>query len=404
MNKSSHFLGQPIFSQLLKYIDRQDIKQIATSCGSDRYYKTFKTWDHLVAMLYATLTNCKTLRELSTGLLACEGRLNHIGLAQAPKRSTISDGNKNRASEVFEKIYKKLYDRYHKSLSDSPNSKGLPKGLYLADSTTISLFKEILKTSGRKRLDGKQKGGIKAHTVIPADSYVANFVHFTSAATHDKCLLDKLKLESGDMICFDKAYIDYKRFYKWSQQDIFMITRMKDNAVYESLSELDIPDECDDGVIKDEIITVDTCDSEGVPQKLKLRRVAFWDAKKEKVYVYISNNMELSAELIAQIYKRRWYIETFFRKLKQNFPLKYFLGDNQNAIEIQIWVAYIAMLLMQLVNKQVSRKWAFSNLVSMVRFHIMSYIGLISFLNHPEKTLMKKNKELNLQLELFNSG
>jgi hypothetical protein len=113
----------------------------------------------------------------------------------------------------------------------------------LADSTTISLFKEILKTSGLKRLDGRQKGGIKAHTVILADSYVPNFMHFTSAATHDKCLLDKIKLEAGDFICFDKAYIDYTRFYDWSQKGIFMVTRMKDNAVYEQEEELEIPDE-----------------------------------------------------------------------------------------------------------------------------------------------------------------
>lgn len=404
MNKSSHFIGQPIFSQLLSMIERDEITRIARVCSSDRYYKRFKTWDHLVAMLYATLTNCKTIRELSTGLLACEGKLSHLGLTHAPKRSTISDGNKNRSSEVFEKIYGYLYSRFQQSLSDSPDSKGLPKGLYLADSTTISLFKEILKTSGRKRLDGKQKGGIKAHTVIPADSYVANFIHFTSAATHDKCLLDKLKLESGDMICFDKAYIDYKRFYSWSQEDIFMVTRMKDNAVYESKEELDIPSDCDNGVIKDEIIAVDTTDTQGERQKLELRRVAYWDSTKEKVYIFISNNMSLKADTIAQIYKRRWYIETFFRKLKQNFPLKYFLGDNQNAIEIQIWVAHIAMLLMQLVKKQVDKKWAFSNLVSMVRFHVMSYINLVSFLNHPEKALIHRNSQINQQPDLFNSS
>ncbi len=118
---------------------------------------------------------------------------------------------------MFKEIYTCLYDRYGKSLSDGPGSVGLPKSLFLADSTTISLFKEILKTSGRKRLDGKQKGGIKAHTVLPADSYVTNCIHFTSAATHDRCLLDELNLDAGDMICFDKVYIDYKRFFAWSQ-------------------------------------------------------------------------------------------------------------------------------------------------------------------------------------------
>jgi len=404
MNKSTHFVGQPIFSQLLNLIDRSKINKIVKEQKSDRYYKNFKTWEHLVTMLYAVLSDCKTLRELTTGLLACEGKLNHLGINYCAKRSTISDGNKNRSSSVFKSIYMMLYDTYSNFLSDSLKSGKLPKRLKLIDSTTIGLFKEILKTSGRKRIDGKQKGGIKAHTVIDADNYVPNFIHFTSAATHDKCILDVMKLEAGDFVCFDKAYIDYKRFYDWSIRGVFMVTRMKDNGVYEQVKELDIPDNCDSGVIKDEVITVDTVDVEGVHQKLELRRVAYWDNKKKKVYVFISNQLALEAELIALIYKKRWYIETLFRKLKQNFPLKYFLGDNQNAIEIQIWVSYISMLLLEVIRKRVKKKWAFSNMASMVKFHLMNYIKLISFLNNPEKAWSEQNKKNAFVPDLFNSS
>jgi len=396
MNKSSHFVGQPIFSQVLSLIDRSIVSRIVQDLDSDRYYKKFKTWDHLVAMLYAILSNCKTIRELSTGLLACEGKLVHLGLEQAPRRSTISDGNKNRDSLVFGEIYKALYENFKSIISDSRNNNQLPKGLLLADSTTIGLFKEILKSSGRKRLDGRQKGGIKAHTVIPADSYVAQFIHFTSAATHDSCLLDELSLDKGDMICFDKAYIDYQRFYEWSEKGIFMVTRMKDNAVYEVINENDIPDKCDESIIKDELIFVNTKDD----KELRLRRVAYYSSKKNKVYVFITNQLDLDAEQIALIYKKRWEIEVFFRYLKQNFPLKYFLGDNQNAIEIQIWVANIAMLLMQVIKKGLKRKWALSNMISMVRFHMMSYIKLTSFLNNPEKSWLKQNKGNPNQLKL----
>jgi hypothetical protein len=209
-----------------------------------------------------------------------------------------------------------------------------------------------LKTSGRKRIDGKQKGGIKAHTVIDADRKAPSSIHFTSAVTHDKCLLDELKLEENDFICFDKAYIHYQRFYKWTQQGISMVTRIIDNAVYESYEELDIPDKCDDRIIRDEIVTVQTENDQKEPVCLKLRRVAFYDKAKDKVYVFMCNNLEVESEVIANIYKRRWYIETYFRKLKQNFPLKYFLGDNQNAIEIQIWVSHIVMLLIEVLEKK----------------------------------------------------
>jgi len=392
MNKSNHFTGQPILSQLLKLVNRGQVAKIVDEKKSDRYYKKFKTWEHLVTMMYACLSNCRTLRELSTGLMACEGKLNHLGIDYSAKRSTISDGNKKRSSSVFKDIYMMLYSKYGFILSDSRNEEKLPKGLKLADSTTIGLFKEILKTSGRKRIDGRQKGGIKAHTVIDADNRVPNFIHFTSAATHDKCLLDKLKLERGDFICFDKAYIDYKRFYNWTVEGITMVSRMKENAKYEQVEELDIADECDDRIIKDEIVSVETVDTRGDAQKLKLRRVAFYDSKKDKVYVFICNNLEINADIIARIYKKRWYIETFFKKLKQNFPLKYFLGDNQNAIEIQIWVSHIVMLLIEIIKKKVKRKWAFSNMVSMVRFHLMNYIDAVSFLNNPEKAWSEVNK------------
>ncbi|MFT6335781.1 MAG: hypothetical protein ACJATI_002536, partial [Halioglobus sp.] len=188
MNKSTHFSGQPIFSQLVILLDKGKLATIATEQKSDHYYKKFKTYKHLVTMMFACLSNCVTLRELSTSMMACEGRLNHLGIDYTPKRSTISDGNMNRSSAVFEAIYQSLYEKYGSLLSDSGNLDKLPKGLKLADSTTIGLFKEILKTSGRKRIDGKQKGGIKAHTVIDADRTAPSFIHFTSAATHDKCL------------------------------------------------------------------------------------------------------------------------------------------------------------------------------------------------------------------------
>ena len=109
MNKSKNFVGQPIFSQVIKLIDRQEIARISRKYKSDHYYKRFKTWVHLVSMLYATLSKCQTIRELTTGMLACEGRLNHLGLDYCPKRSTVSDGNKNRDSEVFRSIYESLY-------------------------------------------------------------------------------------------------------------------------------------------------------------------------------------------------------------------------------------------------------------------------------------------------------
>jgi len=179
---------------------------------------------------------------------------------------------------------------------------------------------------------------------------------------------------------------------------------MKDNAVYEIVEQLDIPESSDDCVITDDIIVVTTTDEQGETQQLKMRKVIYWNAKKEKFLVFISNHLELPAQDIAMIYKRRWHIEKLFKKLKQNFPLKYFLGDNPNAIEIQIWVALIAMLLLTVIRGKITKSWAFSNMVSMISHHLMNYIDVIKFLNNPEKAWTEKNRANRNEIDLFSSA
>lgn len=397
MNKGTHFSGHPIIKQLLNLIPRHIVNRTASSFDSDRYYKTCKTYEHLVSMLYATISGVSSLRELSTVMLACEGKLSHLGLANFPKRSTLSDANANRTSEVFATIYYSLLDKYARFLSDSSSLRLPVKHLKIVDSTTISLFSDILKGVGRNPINGKKKGGIKMHTMINAMEDVPCLVRFSNAATHDHTFLKELDLKKGSFVVFDKAYNDYQQYSDWTQNDIYFVTRQKDNAVYKSLAEFDLEDRTSDNVLKDEVITVQKKEL-----TVELRRIAYWDVKNRKVYEFISNNFLLSPEKICDIYKHRWQIETMFKRLKQNFPLKYFLGDSPNAIEIQIWCGLIIQLLMLVVQKRTKRKWAYSNMISMVRLHLMSYIDLFSFLENPtQKWDYLTTKPPNIQLSLF---
>lgn len=282
-------------------------------------------------------------------------------------------------------------------MSDSSSLRLPVRGLKIVDSTTISLFSDILKGVGRNPINGKKKGGIKMHTMINAMQDVPCLVRFSNAATHDHTFLKDLELKKGSFVVFDKAYTDDKQYFEWSQRDIYFVTRQKDNAVYESLAEFDPQQQTSDDILKDETITV-----YNNKQIITLRRVAYWDKEKGKVYVFISNNFLLSPEKICDFYKHRWQIETMFKCLKQNFPLKYFLGDSQNAIEIQIWCGLIIQLLMMVVQKKIKRKWAYSNMISMVRMHLMSYIDLMGFLENPtQKWDYLTTKPPNIQLELF---
>jgi len=397
MNKSTNFSGTPIIKQILKYILPTDISRTAEKYKSDRYYKRFKTYDHLVTMIYATLSGVSSLRELSTVMLACEGRISHLNLKHFPKRSTLSDANKKRSSEVFGAIYSILYKRYAGFLSDS-NPLRLPvKKLRIVDSTSITLFSDILKGVGRNPLNGKKKGGIKIHTMINAMEDVPCLIRFSSAATHDHTFLKELNLEKGSFVVFDKAYNDYLQYLKWTLDDIYFVTRQKDNAVYKSIKEFDLDDKTSDAVLKDELILI-----EKGGKSIEIRRVAYWDSEKEKVYEFITNNLDISPDKVADIYKHRWQIETMFKRLKQNFPLKYFLGDNQNAIEIQIWTALIVQLIMLVIQRKIKRNWAYSNMVSVIRFHLMTYMNLFKFLENPDKNWTElTNKPPNIQLKLF---
>lgn len=403
MNKNTNFTGQPIFGQILSMIPRSQIQVIANKNGADRYYKKFTTYKHLVTMLYLVFEGCTSIREVTTGLLACCTKLFHLGLDYSPKRSTFSDANKKRNSNVFKFIYMKLYEKYSIFLSDSRISKIDLKRLYIVDSTTISLFKAILKGAGRKPKDlSKQKGGIKAHTMINAYENVPCLVRYSAAAKHDHTFLKEIDLPKGSFITFDKAYNDYLQYKRFTNNQVWFVTLQKENAKYELDEEFDIPDNIDEGVIKDESIFL-TYKEEDIEKQLKVRRIAYWAEDRQRLLIFITNNFELSSDIIALIYKKRWQIETLFKQLKQNFPLKYFLGDNVNAIEIQIWVSLIANLLLSVIKSKVKKSWAFSNMTSIIRLHLMNYIDIFKFLNDPEKAWLKivKEKRKEYQNSLF---
>lgn len=397
MNKSKNFSGQPIIKQVLNFIDSKDIYRTAKKHHSDRYTKKFNTYEHLVTMIFTVISGCSSLREVSSIMLACEGKINHLGLKDFPKRSTLSDANKRRSSAVFSDIYHLLYKRYHGFLSDSRPSEPAIKDLKIIDSSTITLFSDILKGVGRNPLNGKKKGGIKLHAMINAMEDVPCLIKFSSAATHDHTFLKDLELKKGSYVVFDKGYVDYEQYQQWTLEDVYFVTRQKDNARYTSIEEFDIPETTSDAVLKDE--KIELMDKKG--NLFPLRRIAFWYDKHHKVYEFITNNYDLDADKIAEIYNNRWQIETMFKRLKQNFPLKYFLGDNQNAIEIQIWVSLIIQLIMLVIQRKAKRKWAYSNMMSVIRYHLMTYIDLFKFLKNPEAKWEEITTKSLGQLSLF---
>lgn len=384
MSKSNYFSSKSVFGQLISLIDDSLIRKEVKKCDSDRYTKRFTTKDHLISMLFCSFSKCTSLREISGAMLGLSGKTSSFQLNHIPKRSTLSDANKKRDVLVFENIYHQLLKQYGGFLSDSRIRDVIKRQVKIFDSSTISLFKDIMGCVGRNPKTGKRKGGIKVHSVVNADEIVPNLVWFSEAKTHDHNFLEKLKCDENIIYVFDKAYNDYKAFDHFTAHKTGFVTRIKDNASYLSIEKLDVGERIHNGVLKDEIIEVDVKKGKEI-SKLRLRKVTFYDRVNKREFEFLTNLFDLRADLIAALYKIRWQIELLFKQLKQNFPLKYFLGDNENAIKIQIYCVLIVNLLLAVVKKKLKRSWAFSNLVSFCKIHLFNYINLMRFLENPEK-------------------
>jgi hypothetical protein len=406
-------VGQPIFKQIMNLVDKVDIQGLIRKHESDYYYKSFKTRTHLFTMLFGILSRCDSMTEVCEGLRAMGGKLNHLGMDQAPAKSTACDGLRNRNHKFFEELYFTLVKHYHSFLSDSRTFGLTFKEVLIIDSTTIRLFSDILKGVGRNpKGDGKKKGGMKVHMLIDAVQSVGRFIKMTAAKVNDQKFLKSLELISDSMIVFDKAYNYYHQFALWTQKKIYFVTRMKKNAVY-TVVEVKREHYRKKGkakVLRDEIIELEYHpEREDGKQDLKtklimrLRKVSYQD-EQNRYYGFLTNNFDISAEDVAFLYKKRWGIEILFKKMKQNFQLHYFYGENENAIYTQVWCTLIAQLLLTVTQKIAQAKKAFSVVASLVRIHLISNLDVNELLRSTKRSFKSKSIPPGLQLSLNMQG
>ena len=328
MGKGTHFLGQPILNQLLNYFNKQKILQVSRESGGERYVKTFNAWCHLTVMLYAIIMRFDSLREISSATMMEWRKLAHLGIKDLPRRSTLSDANARRPHEIFGKIYQGLYLAYKDKLSSDSSSGKVPKWmkkLQIIDSTTISLFSNLIfKGVGRNPKTGKKKGGMKVHTCIHGNEGVPCDVEFTSAATHDHFMLCPGKLNRGDILAIDRAYIDYAKFEEMTQRGVIYVTKMKQNLTYEVIKSTCYMNNKGQMQWKEEFVVFrkevnskngETGETEKKVIEHHARIVTYIDEKKNgnaKLIRLLTNDLDTEYEEIVAIYKARWAIESLF--------------------------------------------------------------------------------------------
>jgi len=405
MDKSTIFSGQPIFSQLLSLIPNHVVERLARKHFADRYCKKFDTRHHLVTMLFAVFNQCTSIREVVTGLQVAGGKKGHFKMIHDVKRSTLSDANRRRPEAFFCELFHEIY-RLHYGYPDSRkiNPKApYEKRLFIIDSTTIRLFHDILQGVGQIPSNGKRKGGLKAHVMIKASEDTPCVVDLTKASANDRVFFKSISLPKGSIITFDKGYANFRQFDEWTKNGVTWVSRILNEWIIKVEKEKPVsPDQESKGVLSDKwVIIGDPKRAKAI--KIKARIIKFIDSEKDMIFEFVTNNRKFLPDKIADIYKQRWQIELLFKRIKQRYPLRYFLGDNENAIKIQVWCALIADLLVKIMKDRTKRNWSYSNISGIIRLHLMTYVNLSAFLENPEVSLKNyKPPEPYIQLKLFN--
>ena len=389
MSKSSNFFGQPIYGQLIKSLDREKIVEISRKHGGEKYVKSFDGYTHLLTMLYAVIQRFDSLREIETSMTAEVRKLRHVGIETVPRRSTLSDANARRSEKFFEEVYRDLYAANKDILSSDSRRNGTEewiKQLRIIDSTTITLFSNaIFEGVGRHPKTGKKKGGIKVHSVIHANEGVPCDVQFTSAATNDSFMLALSHYSHNDIVALDRAYINYAKFEELTDRGVVYVTKMKKNLSYEILVDCVYQNSQGHMEYREQVVVFR---KNGINHIARIiTYVDIKKGKKPKLISLLTNDFDMQLQTIVAIYRRRWQIESLFKKIKQNFPLRYSYGESANAIKIQIWVTLIANLLLSVLQSTLQRRWSFSGLATIVRIILMYYLNLEKFLNQPDADL-----------------
>jgi len=368
-----------LFSQLIGLFSRIEFHRIVVKHNAERYSKGFSSWDQFVAMLFCQLAQAKSLREICGGLACCLGKLRHLGMKDAPKKSTLSYANAHRSWEMFRDLFYQTLETC-KKMAPGKHKFRFKNKLLSLDSSTISLCLSLFPWAEFRRT----KGAIKLHLLLDHDGYLPTYAYISNGKRHDVTIARNVPLAPGSVVAMDRGYNDYKLFAYWTENGIFFVTRLKDNADYIVLEDHALPE--NRNILADQLILFAASKAQKNCPHI-LRRVVVWDKEKQREIVLLTNHLDFGATTISAIYKERWQIELFFKALKQNLKIKTFVGTSENALYIQIWTALITMLLIKYLQFKSKLAWSLSNLVAFLRWNLFTYRDLWEWIDNPFETL-----------------
>jgi hypothetical protein len=366
------------FSQLLSLVDRATFARAVRQHQAERGAKGFGCWDQFVAMLFCQMGGANSLREICGGLATATGKLVHLGLHQAPTRSTLAYANTHRPWQLYQTVFEELLKSCQSLAATKKRRFRFKHPLRSVDTSIIELCIKVFDWARFQRT----KGAIKLHLQLDHQGCLPCWALVTDGDTNDVRIAQKLQFAPGTIVVIDRGYLDYALYERWTESGVYFVTRSRTNMLYKGIERRAVPTR--GNVKRDETIKLTSEHARKRCSSL-LRQVTVWDAEHERELVFLTNIFHLAASTIGAIYKDRWQIELFFKALKQNLKIKTFVGTSENAVNVQIWTALIAMLLLKFLLLKSTWAWSLSNLAAMLRFNLLSYRDLWAWLDEPFK-------------------
>ena len=372
-----------IFSQILQLIPRLEFESAVRQHNAERHARGFTSWGQFIAMLFCQLGHAKSLREICGGLAASEGKLRHLGLPTAPSRSTLAYANEHRPWQLHRAVFEQLLAKCQMLVASQPETRKKRKfrfknPLLSLDATVIDLCATMFDWA-KFRLT---KGAVKLHLLLDHDGYLPSFAVITEGKKHEIRVARQMQFARGTILAFDRGYTDYQWFMSLTEQGVYFVTRLKENADYGVVENREIPQRR--GVLRDEVVFFYKLEQEN--KKTFFRRIEFYDEEHDRVLVFLTNHLE---------------IELFFRALKQSLRVKTFVGTSANALKTQLWTALIAMLLVKYLQLRSTFGWSLSNLVALLRQQLFVYRDLWAWIDdpfQPPPIPERSSEQLTLQL------
>lgn len=385
--------GKYVFSQIMELISHKKFQTLVNRHSGEYKVKDFSCWKQFLCMAFGQLTHRESISDTMMCLEANAGKMYHLGIGEVVAKSTLTKANENRSYLIYQELAMSLITEAKQLyLSDDDLEVSLKGNVFAIDATTIDLCLSTFYWATFR----STKGGIKLHTQIDLKTSIPEFILFSTASVHDVNVLDVVPFEANSFYVMDRGYVDYKRLYKIHLCGAFFVTRAKDNMNYRRLYSR--PKDKSSGIIYDQIIMMNNFyASKDYPQRM--RRIKFKEAETGKVLVFLTNNFNLTANEVAQLYKHRWKIELFFKWIKQHLKIKSFWGHSENAVKTQVWIAVSVYVLVAIAKKRFMLKQSLYEILQIISISIFEKMPINQLF---QETQLQYFKEQNHnQLKMF---